>query len=33
MAYVEMLMNFDGMASQIHNIAETATITKFSKTI
>lgn len=30
MAYIDILVNIDGMVSQVHNIAETLTLTKFS---
>lgn len=30
MAYIDILANVDGMISQVHNIAETLTLTKFS---
>ena len=30
MAYIDILVNMDGMVSQVHNIAETLTLTKFS---
>jgi phosphate:Na+ symporter len=30
MAYIDILANADGMVSQVHNIAETLTLTKFS---
>ncbi len=30
MSYIDILVNLDGMVSQVHNIAETLTLTKFS---